>query len=454
MTTADAIPNDPAVPPDRRWDATLLTQREQGRRNRRTIDSVSLGAAAIVIGLTAVVASSASAQDAASSRPSRPCSDGPRRSGASRSSSPSGFARRRRRRAGAPPLGPCARSARRGRILLAATSVLGRTVESDWFPIEAHLLARWGYPELRLAGATAVFVVVGPELVRPVRVLAAWLVPLAALGAVVLGAALPSRRSGRARARARRRRARAAGVRHRGGRAADRAGARRARRARCRRERPGAVGAAADRLRAEYVGHDASGRAAEGSRARPGRAGHAAARSPLAPPRLPRPAAERPRRAARAGRARGARNAPGGAGGRPGVPEVVTAAPRPGRRRADRHPPAPTSTRSSSRPRPGRATRLLKELWQQVGTPPRGRHLPRQAQREQRARGRRTARCWSTSRPRRSAPRRSSLDIDVAELLVACTVLVGPGARAARGRGGRLGTTPSPVRCRTCSAPR
>ena len=73
-----------------------------------------------------------------------------------------------------------------------AAIVLGQVVESDWFPLKAHLLARWGYPELRLAGATAVVVVVGPELVRSVRVLATWLVPLASLGAVVLGASLPS----------------------------------------------------------------------------------------------------------------------------------------------------------------------------------------------------------------------------------------------------------------------
>ena len=51
---------------------------------------------------------------------------------------------------------------------------------------------RMGLPRLRLATATAIIVVGGPELVRRVRVLAAWLVPLAALGAVVLGAALPS----------------------------------------------------------------------------------------------------------------------------------------------------------------------------------------------------------------------------------------------------------------------
>ena len=193
MTTADAIPNDPAVPPDRRWDATLLTQREQGRRNRRTIDSVSVGAAAVVIGLTAVVASSASAQDAAVEHAV---------------ATVFGWAEAFWRVAFFATLGlslvvvvavlvgrrwSLARDllAAVG-ILLAATSILGRTVEADWFPIEAHMLSRWGYPEFRLAAATAVFVVVGPELVRPVRVLAAWLVPLASLGAVVLGAVSPS----------------------------------------------------------------------------------------------------------------------------------------------------------------------------------------------------------------------------------------------------------------------
>jgi uncharacterized membrane protein YbhN (UPF0104 family)/tRNA A-37 threonylcarbamoyl transferase component Bud32 len=54
------------------------------------------------------------------------------------------------------------------------------------------MLSQWGYPELRLAAATAVIVVVGPELVRPVRLVAGWLILLASLGAVVLGAVLPS----------------------------------------------------------------------------------------------------------------------------------------------------------------------------------------------------------------------------------------------------------------------
>jgi glycosyltransferase 2 family protein len=78
-------------------------------------------------------------------------------------------------------------------IPLAALGLtLGGIVESDWFPVKDHLLSRWGYPELRLAAATAVLVVAGPELVRGVRVLAVCLVPLAALAAIVLGAALPS----------------------------------------------------------------------------------------------------------------------------------------------------------------------------------------------------------------------------------------------------------------------
>src|SRR4029450_4646351 len=73
-----------------------------------------------------------------------------------------------------------------------AAGILARLVESHWVPIKAHVLSRWGYPEVRLAAATAVIVVVGPELVRSVRLLATWLIPFASLGAVVLGAALPS----------------------------------------------------------------------------------------------------------------------------------------------------------------------------------------------------------------------------------------------------------------------
>jgi len=170
-----------------------LTETEPGRRNRRTIDSLFLFVAAIVIGLSAVIAASAPRQD---------------RDVAHALTTVLGWA------------GALWRTAFFGVLALAivlvvdvllrrrwdlvrdllvaasgvvgAAVVLGQVVESDWLPIKVHLLARWGYPEVRLAGATAVIVVVGPELVRTVRVLATWLVPLSSLGAVVLGATLPS----------------------------------------------------------------------------------------------------------------------------------------------------------------------------------------------------------------------------------------------------------------------
>jgi hypothetical protein len=52
------------APGARSWKPALLSAAEPGRRNRRTVDGVSLLAAAIVIGLTAVVASSTPEVDA------------------------------------------------------------------------------------------------------------------------------------------------------------------------------------------------------------------------------------------------------------------------------------------------------------------------------------------------------------------------------------------------------
>jgi glycosyltransferase 2 family protein len=77
-------------------------------------------------------------------------------------------------------------------IVAGLASVLGRVVEADWLPIDADLWSRWGFPEVRLAFVTAVLTVAGPELVRPVRVVAAWLVPVMAVGTVALEAVLPS----------------------------------------------------------------------------------------------------------------------------------------------------------------------------------------------------------------------------------------------------------------------
>jgi glycosyltransferase 2 family protein len=177
----------------RSWSVALLTATEPGRRNRRTIDSVFLVWAAIVIGLSAAIASSASGHD---------------KDVAQALTTVLGWAGALWRAAFFGLLGLAAvivvdvllrRRWDLARDLLVAAlglfgaaSILGRAVESDWFPVDAHALSRWGYPELRLAGATVVVVVVGPELVRQVRLLAIWLIPLAALGAVVLGAALPS----------------------------------------------------------------------------------------------------------------------------------------------------------------------------------------------------------------------------------------------------------------------
>ena len=175
------------------WGIALLTETEAGRRNRRTIDSVFLALAGIVIGLSAVIASSAPEDDEDVAQALITIL---------RWADPLWRAvfigvlvlaavivldvllRRR---------WDLARDLLSVGLLVAGAGILlGRAVVSDWFPLEAHALSNWGYPELRLATATAVIVVAGPELVRNVRVVATWLIPLAALGAVVIGAALPS----------------------------------------------------------------------------------------------------------------------------------------------------------------------------------------------------------------------------------------------------------------------
>jgi hypothetical protein len=194
--TATSVSRDeePAAA-DRSWHISLLTRTEPGARNRRTIDSVVLAGAAVFVGLSAAIAAAAPAQDEAIARAL---------------TTVLGWAAglwqtlfvlvlvlvlalvtvvdvlvRRRWDLARDVVAAAV-------ILLAAAPVLGGVVESNWVPAEAHVLSRWGYPELRLAGATAALVVVGPELVRPVRLLAAWLIPFAAFGAAVFGAAEPS----------------------------------------------------------------------------------------------------------------------------------------------------------------------------------------------------------------------------------------------------------------------
>ena len=171
----------------------LFTAVEPGQRNRRTIDATLVAAAAILAGLAAVVARSAPAIDGEV---------------AQALGTVLGWAPHLWR---AVFLGALALAivivvdvlVRRrwllARDLLIALlvvgvvgSVLGRVVDSEWSQVEAHVFSNWGFPDLRLASVVAIVVVAGPEIVRPVRRLAIWLVGLAALGAVVLDTGLPS----------------------------------------------------------------------------------------------------------------------------------------------------------------------------------------------------------------------------------------------------------------------
>ena len=181
------------APSERAWNIDLLAETEPGRRNRRTIDSVFLLLASVVLGLSAAVASAAPRQDHEVGDALRTVFGwaGGFWDAAFISALVLALAvvvdvlwRRRL---------DLVRDLLVAGVCLAGTAVvLGGVVVSDWMPIELHILSRWSYPDLRLAAATAVLVVVGPELVRSVRLLAFWLVPLAALGAIVVDAALPS----------------------------------------------------------------------------------------------------------------------------------------------------------------------------------------------------------------------------------------------------------------------
>jgi uncharacterized membrane protein YbhN (UPF0104 family)/tRNA A-37 threonylcarbamoyl transferase component Bud32 len=177
----------------RSWDVSLLVAMEPGRRNRLTIDALAVFAAAIVLGLTALAAASAERHD---------------HNVADALETVLGWADSLWRIAFvgylALALGVLLdvlahrrwRLARdllaAGALVVAAAFPLNGVVESDWLPIESHLLSNWGYPELRLATATTILVVAAPELVRPARRVALWTAPVATVGAVVLGSGLPS----------------------------------------------------------------------------------------------------------------------------------------------------------------------------------------------------------------------------------------------------------------------
>jgi uncharacterized membrane protein YbhN (UPF0104 family)/tRNA A-37 threonylcarbamoyl transferase component Bud32 len=175
------------------WNISLLTPAEPGRRNRRTIDGVLVAATAVLTGLAAVVARSAPDVDEEVGQ-----------AVATVFGWAGGLWRATLLATLALALVIVVDALVRRRWMLVRDlllslvlvnvigSVLARVVDSDWFQIDSHLLSRWGFPELRLACVVAVIAVARPELVRPVRVLAIWLVGLASLGALALEIALPS----------------------------------------------------------------------------------------------------------------------------------------------------------------------------------------------------------------------------------------------------------------------
>ena len=77
-------------------------------------------------------------------------------------------------------------------LVAAVASLLAQIVDSEWAHLEVDPLSLWAFPDLRIACVIAVIAVARPELVRPVRLLAIWLVCLASLGVVALQIALPA----------------------------------------------------------------------------------------------------------------------------------------------------------------------------------------------------------------------------------------------------------------------
>jgi uncharacterized membrane protein YbhN (UPF0104 family)/tRNA A-37 threonylcarbamoyl transferase component Bud32 len=177
----------------RRYDVTLLTKAEPGRRNRRTLDALLLGLAALCATAAAVIAESAPAEDEAV---------------ADAMVTVFGWAAGLWRGVvvvflllGLAIVLDCLVRRRwdlvrdllvAAVVLVGVGSLLGVVVGPDRFAVDSDLWARWGFPELRLAVVTAVAAVIGPELVIAVRKLLAWLIGLAALGLVAVTAALPS----------------------------------------------------------------------------------------------------------------------------------------------------------------------------------------------------------------------------------------------------------------------
>ena len=178
---------------NRSLNLELLAEAEPARRNRRTIDAMLLALGAAVLGLAALIADSAPGQDA---------------SVGEALVTVLGWAPAVWRSAVVAVLllalaivvdvlfrhrWALARDLAVSLLVVAGLAgVFGGLVNADWVPVEADPFSHWGFPECRVAFVVAVVTVAGPELLQSVRKVARWLVPVAALGTVGLGAALPS----------------------------------------------------------------------------------------------------------------------------------------------------------------------------------------------------------------------------------------------------------------------
>jgi glycosyltransferase 2 family protein len=177
----------------RSWNLELLSAAEPGRRNRRTIDAVLLAIAALFVGLTTVIADTASGRDEDVGQAlvtvlgwAEAVWDVALVGAVALALAIVVEVLYRRRLDVARDLAVALL------VVNGVANVLSGLVSADWLPIEANLFSGWGFPDLRIASVAAVLTVAAPELVRPVRILGFWLVPLAALGTVALDAALPS----------------------------------------------------------------------------------------------------------------------------------------------------------------------------------------------------------------------------------------------------------------------
>jgi len=184
----------PSLPAERRHaPAGVFVDYEQGRRNRRTSDGVVLATMAVLTAAAAAISNGAPGEDADLG-------------GAV--VTVLGWAPALWRTVVVVTILVCvgllvAIVVRRrwalGRDALLALAVLalvgsaaGRLVGPDWFALDERLWSRWGFPEFRLAAVVAVATIAGPELVAPLRRLLIWLLALSGLGLLALGAALPS----------------------------------------------------------------------------------------------------------------------------------------------------------------------------------------------------------------------------------------------------------------------